>query len=68
MKEDYSGVLMYKPENGEAVLGPSNLAEDSQLFILGHMTKEQEERLKANSFKIVCVDSTHKLNRIQLIS
>ena len=63
MKEEYSGVLMYKPENGVAVVGPKNLPQDSQLFVLGHMTKEQEERLKANAFKIVCVDSTHELNQ-----
>ena len=59
--EDYSGVLMYKPQDGKAVAGPDNLPTDKELFVLGHMTKQQEDRLKENAFKIVCVDSTHEI-------
>ena len=61
MAEDYSGALMYKPQDGQAVVGPTNLPTDKELFDLGHMTKQQEDSLKENAFKIVCGDSTHEI-------
>ena len=63
MQEKYDGVLMHKPENGNVVKGLPNWLTDSPLFVLGHMTKEQEEQLKKNAYQIVCIDSTHETNQ-----
>jgi len=63
MKEAYNPVVLYKPYQGDIVLGDhSSLSQHADywnMFCVGLQTKEQANMLEAHGGKILCGDATH---------
>ena len=65
IKENYSPVLLYKPQGDDEINGPTKmkvLPMYHDLFLFALQMKEQLEMFQKSAGKVVCIDSTHGTN------
>jgi len=64
-KNEFSGVLVYKPQGSPTTVGNPGLGglpHSDDLFVLGVQTKAQYDMMVKGSQVVICMDATHSTN------
>jgi len=65
-KNEFSPVLVYKPQGASTKVGNTNLdalPHSNELFVLGFQTEAQYKMMIQGSQVVFCMDSTHSTNQ-----